>query len=252
MSPTPMSQNVSSMAAKSAVKSVAKVPINGQRELYKIPIGAPPNVRLYSLKIAPHAIRVQQLLDTVNAIQALITAHTNSGPVRGLVHFDFTSAELWIEKKIAVMRYTRAKRALRAEEDAEANPDDLAAELAFRSATARVDQFNRHRISELGCTEVADWVHERFIFLQSRRGTVGSFIAPQTVLALEDACPAGTECAICHESHANPAECITTNCGHCFGTECFGKWMDATRLRNAAVTCPTCRTPTTEITEYSV
>jgi hypothetical protein len=56
-------------------------------------------------------------------------------------------------------------------------------------------------------------------------------------------------CSICCDNHTL-IECITTQCGHCFGLDCFKKWGITRKSNGSALTCPLCKTETHILTKY--
>ena len=56
-------------------------------------------------------------------------------------------------------------------------------------------------------------------------------------------------CSICCDNHTL-IECITAQCGHCFGFDCFKKWGMTRKSNGSALTCPLCKTETCILTKY--
>lgn len=56
-------------------------------------------------------------------------------------------------------------------------------------------------------------------------------------------------CSICCDNHTL-VECITTQCGHCFGLDCFTKWGITRKINGSVLNCPLCKTETRIITKY--
>jgi len=56
-------------------------------------------------------------------------------------------------------------------------------------------------------------------------------------------------CGICCENHTM-VQCITTQCGHCFGKKCFQRWENTRRKSRLSLTCPMCNTVVSTLTNY--
>jgi len=57
-------------------------------------------------------------------------------------------------------------------------------------------------------------------------------------------------CALCCEDH-NIKQIITTNCGHCFGKNCFSQMLEHNFDQNIPIRCPCCRNEKIELTRYT-
>ena len=50
------------------------------------------------------------------------------------------------------------------------------------------------------------------------------------------------ECSICMNSLLETGDCTTTNCKHCFHTDCLNRWYMSTSNKGCLLfTCPICR-----------
>lgn len=56
-------------------------------------------------------------------------------------------------------------------------------------------------------------------------------------------------CGICCDNHTM-VQCITTQCGHCFGKKCFRRWENTRRKGRLSLTCPMCNTVVSTLTNY--
>lgn len=56
-------------------------------------------------------------------------------------------------------------------------------------------------------------------------------------------------CGICLEFHPT-LQTLTCNCQHTFCQVCFQDWKNTCLAKDCPLTCPTCRTPITHITNY--
>jgi len=56
-------------------------------------------------------------------------------------------------------------------------------------------------------------------------------------------------CAICLDTHTNGDSVVTQECNHCFGKECWQKWMSNPTSNQ---TCPTCRTDRPNVIAYTM
>jgi hypothetical protein len=56
-------------------------------------------------------------------------------------------------------------------------------------------------------------------------------------------------CAICLDTHTNGDSVVTQECNHCFGKQCWQKWMSNPTSNQ---TCPTCRTDRPNVIAYTM